>query len=114
MISPYSFGKSYRLLKTDDFSSVFALRKRLFLQEICVYWKPNQLSFPRLGLVVSKKCARFAHERNYIKRRLREWFRLNKHKLPNCDIVIQVRQKFGKKEFPELEKKLQRLWNVSK
>ncbi|MBO7380069.1 MAG: ribonuclease P protein component [Neisseriaceae bacterium] len=105
----YPFAKQYKLLRTEDFSSVFALRSRQVFGQICVYRRENGLSHARLGLVVGKKCAKKAVERNTMKRCLREWFRLNQHHLPHCDLVIQVRQKFSKTDFGELAKKLQRL-----
>lgn len=74
-----------------------------------MYSADNALPHARLGLVVGKKCARRANQRNYMKRRLREWFRLNRHRLPNKDFIVQVRQKFTRADFPEVEKKLQRL-----
>ena len=70
----YCFGKPYRLLKTDDFSSVFALRRLKSRPDIQLWHKPNGLGHPRLGLVVAKKTARRANRRNYMKRTLREWF----------------------------------------
>ena len=100
-------------MKTEDFSSVFALRKRLILDQVCVYRRHNGLSHARLGLVVGKKCAKKAVERNAMKRRLREWFRLHQHELPAQDFIIQVRQKFAPADFGELAQKLQRL-QVSK
>ena len=105
----YPFAKQYKLLKTEDFSSVFALRKRLILGQICIYRRENGLSHARLGLVVGKKCAKKAVERNLMKRLLREWFRLNRHCLPPQDFVIQVRQKFGQADFGKLAQQLQRL-----
>ncbi len=48
----------------------------------------------RLGLVVAKKVAKRAHERNYIKRTIREWFRCHKDELPAKDYVVRVRQKY--------------------
>jgi ribonuclease P protein component len=52
----------------------------------------NEFPYHRLGLVVQK---RFWHavNRNRIKRRLREWFRLHKHllPLPGKDIVVIAR-----------------------
>lgn len=74
-----------------------------------MYSAENGLPHARLGLVVGKKCARRAHERNSMKRHLREWFRLNRSQLPHKDFIIQVRQKFNRTDFPELAKKLQRL-----
>lgn len=98
------------MLKTDDFSSVFALRHRLVLGSIWVFSAENNLHHSRLGLVVSKKCARKAVDRNLMKRCLREWFRLNVFRLPEKDFIIQVRQPFTRQDFPEIEKKLRRLY----
>ena len=56
----------------------------------------NVQGFARLGLVVSKKVAKRANRRNYMKRTLREWFRLNRHRLDSSDLVVRVRRPFGK------------------
>ncbi len=52
----------------------------------------NRLPFHRLGLVVQKRFWN-AVQRNRMKRRLREWFRLHKEhiSLPGKDIVIVAR-----------------------
>ena len=85
------------------------MRSRQVFGQICVYRRENGLSHARLGLVVGKKCAKKAVERNLMKRLLREWFRLNRHALPPQDFIIQVRQKFGKADFGKLAQQLQRL-----
>lgn len=89
------FGKAYRLLKTEEFSSVFALKKqhsRSFIQ--VAQSESNGLEHPRLGLVVSKKVAKRANKRNYMKRVIRDWFRCHKHQLPPYDFVVRVRVAF--------------------
>lgn len=52
----------------------------------------------RLGLVVSKKTAKRANRRNYMKRVIRDWFRRNKHALPPHDFVVRVRLAFHRNE----------------
>lgn len=89
------FGKSHRLLKTEDFSSVFVLRKqrsRVYLQVLRL--ENNALGYPRLGLVVGKKAAKRANRRNFMKRVIREWFRQHKHLLPAHDFVVRVKMAF--------------------
>jgi ribonuclease P protein component len=87
------------MVKTDDFSSVFNLRKRIASQHLVMRYRPNQLNMPRLGLVVSKKTAKLAVQRNYMRRILRELFRLNQQQLPAVDLVIQVQKAFQQAEF---------------
>lgn len=104
------FGKRYRLLKTEEFSSVFALRKqrsRLFLQVL--QSDINPYGHARLGLVVGKKAAKRANERNYMKRVIREWFRCHKNELPPRDFVVRVKQRFDRSSFTEAHSELAQL-----
>lgn len=85
-------------MKTDDFSSVFAFRQRSLTPHVWIFHKPNALGYPRLGLVVAKKCAKRANKRNYMKRRLREWFRRHRHLLQEADYIVQVKTAFDRSE----------------
>ncbi|VEJ22361.1 ribonuclease P protein component [Neisseria animaloris] len=104
------FSKQYRLLKTDDFSSVFALknqRSRGLLQVL--QSDDNGLNYPRIGLIVSKKTAKRAHDRNYMKRIIREWFRCNRDNLPPHDFIVRVRQPFSRETSAEARRQLAHL-----
>ena len=87
------------MVKTDDFSSVFNLRKRIASRHLVMRYRLNEANMPRLGLIVSKKTAKSAVQRNYMRRVLRELFRLNQPQLPIIDLVIQVQKTFKKPEF---------------
>jgi ribonuclease P protein component len=87
----HSFRRAHRLLKTDDFSSVFGMRQARSNAFFQVYARDNSLDHPRLGLVVGKKVAKRAVRRNYIKRTVREWFRLNRHQLGGMDYVVRAK-----------------------
>ena len=93
-LSAYRFRRAHRLLKTDEFSSVFSLRQARSNAFFQVYVRPNELGHARLGLVVGKKVAKRANRRNYIKRTVREWFRLNQHNLPDMDFVVRAKTAF--------------------
>ena len=62
-------------------------------------YRVNQVNIARLGLIVSKKTAKSAVQRNYMRRVLRELFRLNQYNLPAVDLVIQVQKAFEKPDF---------------
>ena len=69
----------------------------------------NALGHPRLGLVVSKKTAKRAHDRNYMKRVIRDWFRRHKAALPPRDFIVRVRRAFGRGEAAAACSELSRL-----
>jgi ribonuclease P protein component len=57
-------------------------------------WMPNDVARTRVGLVVSKRIAKHAVDRNYMKRLLSEPIRSLLPRLPGgLDIVISARQK---------------------
>lgn len=97
------------MVKTDDFSSVFNLRKRITSHHLVLRYKPNEHSRPRLGLIVGKKTAKLAVWRNYMKRVLREFFRLSQHQLPAIDLIIQVQKPFKKADFLQVKQEFEQL-----
>lgn len=99
----YGFPPRFKLKKTDEFSSVFSFRRRIGGAFLAVHYMPGNLDFPRLGIVVGKKLVRRAHDRNYIKRVLREIFRLRSQNCPPVDMVIRVHKAFGPAEFAHVE-----------
>ena len=57
-------------------------------------WMPNDVASTRIGFVVSKRIAKHAVDRNYMKRLLSEAMRGLLPRLPGgLDIVISARQK---------------------
>ena len=107
----YGFPGRYKLKKTDEFSYVFSFRRRIFGAYLAMYYRPNSLGHPRLGIVVSKKTARRAVARNYMRRVLREWFRLNREKLGGLDVVVRAQKTFVRAEFYQVQEELQQLLN---
>jgi ribonuclease P protein component len=110
-VARYGFPGRYKLLKTDEFSSVFSFRRRIFGDSLAMYFMPNSLGYPRLGIVVSKKTARRAVARNYMRRVLREWFRLNREQLGGLDVVVKVQKAFVRTDFMLTQEELQRFLN---
>lgn len=94
----YTFPRSCRLLKTDEYSSVFNFRCSRSGQFINVYAKPNGNETARLGIVVGKKQLRTAVTRNLAKRVVRDVFRLQRPVLPALDYIVRVMKPFNKNE----------------
>ena len=84
----YRFGRRQRLHGRRAFAAVFAARVRKKIGPICLYAAPNDQGLMRMGLSTSRRVGS-AVQRNRIKRRLREAFRLSQHDWPgNYDFVV--------------------------
>ncbi|SAK41662.1 ribonuclease P protein component [Caballeronia hypogeia] len=94
-----AFPKAARLLKTDEFSSVFRLRPWRRSPHFVLYGKPSG-NEARLGLVIGKKQAPRAVTRNLIKRLAREAFRLRREQLRGFDILVRLHAKIDRKAMP--------------
>lgn len=73
--------KRQRLHLQRDFRRIFARRCSVGDGLLVVYVDRNDLPFPRLGIVASRRIGT-AVVRNRIKRLIRESFRLSQHELP--------------------------------
>ena len=104
MAKTYKLVKQAKMIKTDDFSSVFNFRKRIATQYLALHYQPNTYQRPRLGLVVGKKVAKLSVNRNYMRRVLREFFRLQQHEICHVDLIVRVQKKFSKNDFTKIKK----------
>lgn len=91
----HAFQESKRLRKTDEISSVFSFKCQAYGEFLRIIAKPNGRDFPRLAVIVAKKTVLHATARNYIKRVLREIFRLNQAHVGELDVVVLVRKSFS-------------------
>lgn len=90
----FSFSKNRRLLDQRDFKKVFEQRKVFYCSQIKIFYCLKSVQYRRLGLIVSKKIAKRAVRRNYMKRVLREWFRYNQDHLPTGDYIFLIKRAF--------------------
>lgn len=90
------FCSKYRLHEAAEFSLVFAARNVLRGKNFDLhYLRRNESSVrlpagPRLGLVVAKKLAHHAVQRNLLKRLAREVFRHARQSLPSYDLILRL------------------------
>jgi len=89
----FSFKKEDRILKRSEFLELSRFGRKLQNECFIVFFKPGRLDRPRLGITVTRKVGKAA-QRNRIKRRVREFFRLNRQHLnQNWDINIVAKSK---------------------
>ena len=82
--------KEYRVNKRQDFDNIIRKKQSFANRQFVIYYQENKLDHMRLGISVSKKLGK-AHERNKLKRYVRESFKTRKDFLKNYDIIIIVR-----------------------
>jgi ribonuclease P protein component len=97
--APAAFPKAARLLKTDEFSSVFRLRPWRRSAHFVVYGRPTG-GAARLGLVIGKKYAPRAVTRNLVRRIAREAFRVRRAQFEGFDLLLRLHTKFDRKTLP--------------
>lgn len=105
-----NFSRELRLLTPAHFENVFSNAIPAVSPQLTLLARKNNRSHPRLGITLAKKRVNKAHDRNRIKRVLRESFRLHQHKLPDVDIVIVGKSGLDKLTNEELFTLVDKLW----
>jgi len=105
-----TFRKKERIRKRADFQRIsrtgIKIQTPHFRASLC----PNGLSHSRLGVTVGKNVGS-AVQRNRIKRRVREFFRLNKDSLPgSSDLVVTAREGAASLNFWQVSEELKGLF----
>lgn len=104
----FAFKKTQRLLTKKDYSYVFEQAKKIVTSEFIILFRENNLGYARLGLALSKKMIAKAHDRNRIKRLIRENFR--QKDLPSVDMVFLARQGVAKQANANITTRLSKSW----
>jgi ribonuclease P protein component len=79
-----------RLVNKADFDRVVADNQRARTNYLMVMARPNQVGYPRLGMIIGRRVLARAVDRNRVKRCVRERFRLVLPELPACDFVVRL------------------------
>ncbi|KTD44858.1 ribonuclease P protein component [Legionella quateirensis] len=104
----FAFTKTQRLLTKKDYDHVFEQAKKIVTTEFVVLYRNNNLGYARLGLALSKKMIAKAHDRNRIKRLLRESFRIQK--LPAVDMIFLAKQGVARQTNLVINTQLSKTW----
>jgi ribonuclease P protein component len=103
----HDFARVRRIVKTDEFSSVFRLRPAQKTAHFVLYTRPNALTHARLGVVAAKRFAPRAVTRNTIKRITRELFRTTP--LVAVDCIVRLARPVNTKAGPATNSALKAL-----
>ncbi len=85
-----TFDKSVRLRKRIEFTTLAKSCKKLVLSNFIILRADTELSYPRLGITVSRKVGNSVC-RNRLKRLVREFFRSNKELFHPADYNVIAR-----------------------
>ncbi|MCV2886542.1 ribonuclease P protein component [Aestuariibacter sp. AA17] len=105
-----SFSRELRLLSPSHFEYVFADAIPAVSPHLTLLARKNESNHPRIGITLSKKRVRKAHDRNRLKRLIRESFRLNQHNLPDIDIVVVGKSQLDTLSNEQVYQLLSKLW----
>lgn len=104
----FAFTRARRLVKKTDYDYVFEKANKIVTEQYIVLYRKNKLSYARLGLAISKKMVAKSHDRNRIKRLLREGFR--HAQLPAFDLVFLARMGIAKQTNSKISTSLSNTW----
>lgn len=96
----HNFPYNLRLHNSAQFKHVFTQAQKVTAGRFRIFYCANNLTIPRLGVVVTKKNIAAAVKRNVFKRIARESFRYNSQQLQGFDYVV-----FAYKEAMHISKK---------
>lgn len=99
-----------RLRRRADYLRCYRTGRRRHGSLAILYFVPNQLGHPRLGITASRKVGK-AVVRHRLKRRIKEIYRRWKDRgqLPALDLIIHLKPEAGGSDFPALRSELLRL-----
>lgn len=106
----FQLTQALRLPAAADFSYVFADAVAVHNRSFTFLSRDSKQKVSRLGLVISKKNAGRAVDRNRLKRIIKESFRHHHIQLPKVDIVVLAKKGADKKDNKKLFQDLSSGW----
>ena len=102
--------KEQRLRSSERIREICRNGQRVHGRSFVLYWMPNEVMFPRLAILVGRRCGK-AHMRNRWKRQVREAFRRSSCMVGlKRDVVVRIKQKKTSLEGPSLYWELKRMF----
>jgi ribonuclease P protein component len=85
----FGFGPDRRLSRSDDFERLMKEGTRRSQAGFVFFFAPRKAGVARLGILISRRHAALASDRNRIKRCIREAFRLEHRHLASIDVLVR-------------------------
>lgn len=104
------FTHKHRLKNKSYFAAVFVKKLKIRFNCCLVLYQPNQIGYPRLGMIIKKRIVRKAHDRNHIKRIVRESFRKHIPILGGLDLILILNDQYQADKFFTLQQELKTIW----
>ena len=102
------FDKTRRLQTKTEYNCVFSQANKTVTEELILLHRKNGLEHARIGLALSKKKIAKAHERNRVKRLLRESFR--QQRLPAVDVIFLAKRNTTEQTNVAINNQLSQTW----
>jgi ribonuclease P protein component len=93
-----AFRRRARLSGEEAFSRLLRSRRSARGERFLVQAASNGRLFARLGVVVERRVARRAVDRNFLKRLVRETFRRQQEEVAGFDLLVRPRRKLSADE----------------
>ena len=108
------FLKEFRLKNAAEFSQVYRKGAKRVSRSFMLFELSNGADYSRFGLTTSRKLGK-AHDRNRIKRRVREILRTSRTTIPmGFDYVLNPRRSVLERDFELLRSELLSLFGAAK
>lgn len=113
ILGPFTLTKPERIRKRSDFQAIYRLGRKFSSYHFVVLARTNSANIARIGISISKRVGSAVY-RNYLKRRIREAFRLNKELFKGnaLDLVVIVRKGSSRLDSQEILHELQTVFKV--
>jgi ribonuclease P protein component len=113
-VTDYAYKKNKRLNQKDRFVALLQTKPICKTDLFYAHAILNDVGYARLGMIIAKRFCKKAHDRNKIKRYMREYFRLNIG-INNVDILLRLKANVVKPNFntyAEYKKQLEAIFSI--
>lgn len=109
-----AFPKVFRLRTAAEFKRVYEAGGKQISRSFVLFVLQNELSYSRFGLTTPRKLGN-AHERNRVRRRVREILRTSRLAIPiGFDFVVNPRRSAINRDFEGLREELVTILGAAK